>query len=56
MTVQDFGAKGDGLADDTEAFRAAGKSKALKIKVPPGVYQIGEVEMDSRFTPVKRAR
>ena len=39
ISVKDFGARGDGLADDTEAFqRAATQGKA--IYVPQGIYTI----------------
>jgi hypothetical protein len=38
--VRAFGAKGDGQADDTAAFRAALKSAASVILVPPGRFKI----------------
>lgn len=39
VDVSQFGAKGDGRADDTEAFRAA-LAAALIVAVPPGSYRI----------------
>jgi hypothetical protein len=42
VNVVDFGAKGDGLADDTEAFQKAiaRSPQAGSIRVPPGRYRL----------------
>ena len=40
-SVRDFGAKGDGKTNDTEAFKAAFASGDRDIFVPPGCYLIG---------------
>ena len=39
INVKDFGAKGDGITDDTTAFRAAATS-GLSVFVPPGGYVV----------------
>lgn len=39
VSVKDFGAVGDGVADDTAAFTAALATGALNILVPAGVYK-----------------
>lgn len=39
VSVKDFGAVGDGVADDTAAFIAA-LAAALNVYVPPGTYKI----------------
>lgn len=51
VSVRDFGAVGDGSADDTEAFRAANRSLATIIRVPHGKYVINSQEslVDARF-------
>jgi polygalacturonase len=55
VSVKDFGARGDGFSNDTEAFRAAARSKAAKIVVPPGRYEIeGDVVVDHRFVYAER--
>ena len=39
VSVEDFGAVGDGVTDDTAAFTAAGSSASeIQVLVPPGVY------------------
>src|ERR1700744_6659237 len=40
VSVKNFGAKGDGIADDTEAFKKAIASARGAIEVPPGRYVI----------------
>jgi hypothetical protein len=40
VNVRDFGAKGDGVTDDTAAFQAAFNSRARTVYVPPGTYCI----------------
>jgi hypothetical protein len=42
VSVIDFGAKGDGIADDTKAFQAALDSGAELVVVPFGKYRISE--------------
>lgn len=55
VSVRDFGAKGDGFTDDSAAFVAAAQSRALRIKIPPGVYMITTgVELDLRFCSVTK--
>lgn len=39
LSVRDFGAAGDGVADDTGAFRAA-LAAARAVFAPPGIYRI----------------
>lgn len=41
-SVRDFGAVGDGIADDAPAFQAA-LDAALEVFVPPGHYRLGTV-------------
>jgi parallel beta-helix repeat protein len=48
-TVKDFGAKGDGIADDTEALQRAVDSGIRNLHLPAGVYRIRktiQVELD----------
>ncbi|WP_159716855.1 glycosyl hydrolase family 28-related protein [Geminicoccus flavidas] len=40
VSVQDFGAKGDDAADDSQAFQLAMASGARTIRVPPGRYRL----------------
>jgi polygalacturonase len=40
LTVLDFGAKGDGLADDSAAIQELIDSKAGSIRFPAGTYRI----------------
>lgn len=40
VSVSDFGAVGDGVADDTAAIRAALNSRAGRIELPPGTYLV----------------
>ncbi|NLX04988.1 MAG: hypothetical protein GXY33_07580 [Phycisphaerae bacterium] len=44
--VRDFGAIGDGQANDTEAFRKAMASGEKDIFVPPGTYLLGSETLD----------
>ena len=45
-TVRDFGAVGDGVADDTEAVRHALSERAHELVFPPGDYRItGTIEV-----------
>jgi parallel beta-helix repeat protein len=44
VSVCDFGAKGDGAANDTEAFHAALASGKSPIEVPSGIYRIETTE------------
>jgi hypothetical protein len=45
VTPQMFGAVGDGVADDTEAFRAAIES-GHSVHIPAGEYLVGEIVVD----------
>lgn len=59
VCVTDFGAKGDGLSDDTPAFRAAMNSRASVIKLPArrwSVDSVLQVEHDHRFLPTYHKR
>jgi hypothetical protein len=41
VSVRTFGAKGDGVTDDTEAFTAAGNSAAVvEVRIPAGTYRL----------------
>jgi hypothetical protein len=52
VNVKDFGAKGDGNTDDTEAFRKAlGKGKVM-VYIPEGIYVIKGIKLPS-FTCLK---
>ena len=44
-SVADFGAKGDGQTNDTEAFRKALASGEKDIYVPPGTYLLGPEQL-----------
>lgn len=45
-SVLTFGAKGDGVADDTAAFQAAADAvKDGRLLVPPGTYRVGNVRL-----------
>src|SRR6266568_1321934 len=49
LTVLDFGAKGDGVADDTAAIQEVINAKAGSIRFPAGTYRITKplvVELD----------
>lgn len=49
VSVKDFGAKGDGVTDDTAAINAAIASGALRIMFPPGTYNTaGNHSLDGR--------
>src|SRR5690606_13441909 len=41
-SVKDFGAKGDGVTDDTESIRNALNSPASIIFLPPGTYLVSD--------------
>ena len=44
VSVKDFGAKGDGMTDDSQAFLdALAKVRSGAIEVPPGRYQITRI-------------
>jgi len=47
LSVRDFGAKGDGVTDDTAAFHAARDvaGAAGTVVVPPGTYALGPVTL-----------
>lgn len=44
QTVRDFGAVGDGKADDTAAFQAAIKAAPL-VRVPAGTYKVSQIQL-----------
>lgn len=57
VSVRDFGAQGDGISDDSEAFEAARRCRARRIDVPPGCYEIkASVQIDHRFVSTVRDR
>ncbi len=44
VSVKDFGAKGDGVTDDTQSFLdALAKAKTGAIEIPPGRYKITKI-------------
>lgn len=45
VSVKDFGAIGDGVADDTAAIQAAFSSGARKVTFPPGRYMTGPLKL-----------
>lgn len=47
VNVQDFGAKGDGVTDDTEAFKAAFASGKREVFVPAGIYMVQGLHIPS---------
>lgn len=47
INVKDYGAKGDGITDDTAAFNAA-ISAGNRVEVPPGTFLIGDVELNGK--------
>lgn len=53
VDVQDFGAKGDGVADDADAFDAADQAAGgRQVLVPEGLYKLGRnvtMESEVRF-------
>ena len=56
VSVKDFGARGDGFTDDTEAFKLAMQSRANCVLVPPGCYELkGQLKLDHRFVSTEPA-
>jgi polygalacturonase len=53
INIKDFGAVGDGVADDTKAFTdaigQAGKNNGSKIIVPAGTYLTGPIRLKSNI-------
>ncbi|MCY8466854.1 peptidase G2 autoproteolytic cleavage domain-containing protein [Bacillus atrophaeus] len=47
VNVKDFGAKGDGVTDDTQAFNAAFASGKREVFVPPGTYMVQGLKIPS---------
>ncbi|MCK5563837.1 MAG: hypothetical protein KAJ07_01205 [Planctomycetes bacterium] len=46
VNVKDYGAKGDGITDDTAAFSAAiAAASGEQMHVPPGTYVIGNLDL-----------
>ena len=46
FNVYDFGAVGNGIADDTAAIQAAidaGADKGVAVRFPAGIYSVGEL-------------
>lgn len=50
VSVKDFGAKGDGLTDDTAAIQAALNSAATHVHFPNGSYRIVDTKQDGTPT------
>jgi parallel beta-helix repeat protein len=64
VNVKDFGAVGDGVADDTVSIQAALNSGSKKIYIPSGTYRVTaslfvpsnvEIQGDGRFTILQLA-
>ncbi|KYD05271.1 peptidase G2 autoproteolytic cleavage domain-containing protein [Bacillus atrophaeus] len=47
VNVKDFGAKGDGVTDDTKAFNDAFASGKREVFVPPGTYMVQGLKIPS---------
>ncbi|MED4848181.1 peptidase G2 autoproteolytic cleavage domain-containing protein [Bacillus atrophaeus] len=47
VNVKDFGAKGDGVTDDSEAFKAAFASGKREVFVPAGMYMVQGLHIPS---------
>ncbi|CAB5082867.1 Pectate lyase superfamily protein [Burkholderia cenocepacia] len=47
VSVRQFGAKGDGVTDDTAAFQAALNAGLMTLYVPAGTYLLGKLVMPS---------
>jgi hypothetical protein len=45
VSVKDFGAKGDGVTDDTAAIQAALNSGAATVHAPAGIYLISQISI-----------
>ena len=54
ISVKDFGAKGDGVTDDTVALQNAFKS-GLNIYIPPGIYMVSEAVGVASGTSIRGA-
>ncbi len=50
VSVKDFGAKGDGVTNDTVAFQAAFDSGACAVYVPCGTYFVGRLTMPATLS------
>ncbi len=50
VSVRDFGAVGDGKADDSEAFRRALEAADGELLVPAGIYRIANVRIPDDVT------
>jgi polygalacturonase len=49
VNVKDFGAKGDGVTDDTAAIQAANNSGAYAITFPAGIYLANNINMNTSW-------
>lgn len=47
VSVADFGAVGDGLTDNTEAFKKAIGNGRVTVRIPEGVFVTGEIRLPS---------
>jgi hypothetical protein len=52
VNVIDFGAVGDGVADDTAAIQAAVNSGAFEIIIPEGTYSTGAISVSSNVRKI----
>jgi hypothetical protein len=50
VSVKDFGAVGDGVADDTAAIQLANNSGAATIFFPPGIYAATSLSMTTNWS------
>jgi len=55
VSVKDFGAKGDGVTNDTAAIQAANNSGAVSIYFPPGVYCAANLTMTTSWSMAEGA-
>lgn len=56
ISVKDFGARGDGVADDTQAFLKAIRETKGAIEIPAGRYNISDILEIKRSGAVLRGR
>ena len=55
VSVRQFGAVGDGVADDTAAIQAALDSGAVQVEIPTGLYRVTATLRVHSHTEVRAA-